>query len=58
MILQLIWNKDKEILSKEEWAIWYVDDYVPDEVKQLYNMDYYNVRNVTGNWRHLYDRKR
>ncbi len=53
-----IWNKDIKVPSKEEWAKWYIDSYVPEEVKNKEHLDYnsilYNGFSNTGTWRHLY----
>ncbi len=56
--LKEIWNKDTEVKSKEEWAHWYIDYYVPQEVKERYNLSYDVIMNKshipTMIWRHLY----
>lgn len=53
-----IWNRNTTVPSREEWAKWYVDSYVPQEVKNKYHLDYdtvmYGSYPVTGMWRHLY----
>ena len=51
-----IWNKNMEIQSEEEWKKWYIDDYVPQEIKQLYNMSYDNIPENTSTWKHLYNK--
>lgn len=50
-----IWNKYTKVQSKEEWAKWYIDDYVPEEIKEKYHMNYSNVEDTTANWRSLYE---
>lgn len=54
-----IWNKDTKVMSRDEWARWYVNSYVPQEVKDKYHLDYdtvmYKGHPVTGMWRHLYE---
>lgn len=59
-----LWNRDMEIMSREEWIQWYLDSYVPEEIKDKYNMNYdimYKVHPstayypLTSSWRHLYD---
>lgn len=53
-----IWNKNTKVPSKEEWARWYIDSYVPQKVKDEENMNYdtimYRSYPGTGMWRHLY----
>lgn len=41
--LKEIWNKDMKVQSEEEWKKWYIDNYVPEEIKELYNMSYDNM---------------
>lgn len=55
-----IWNKYTKVPSKEEWAKWYVDSYMPKEAKDKYpglnyNTLMYRVWSGTGMWRHLYE---
>lgn len=53
-----VWNKNMNVQSEEEWKHWYIDNYVPKEVKELYNMDYDTLNGAyytTGTWRHLYN---
>lgn len=54
--LKEIWNKDMEVQSEEEWRIWYIDNYVPNEIKELYNMSYDNIPVATSIWKHLYNK--
>ncbi len=53
-----IWNKNTNVPSKEEWAKWYVDSYMPEAVKTKLHIDYntimYKSYYTTGMWRHLY----
>lgn len=51
-----IWNKDMEVESEEEWRKWYIDSYVPTEIKELYNMSYDNIPVSTSIWKHLYNK--
>ncbi len=56
-----IWNKDTEVMTEEEWIHWYVDKYMPKELKEQYKVTYENFNNQRGRgyepfqWRHLYD---
>lgn len=52
-----IWNKDMEIQSEEEWRKWYIDNYVPKEIKEVYNINYENIPVYTSVWKHLYNKK-
>ena len=52
-----IWNKDMNVQSEEEWRKWYIDNYVPEEIKNLYNMNYDNIHVYTSIWKHLYNKK-
>lgn len=54
-----IWNKNTKVFSsREEWAKWYIDSYVPEEAKYKFNINYdnllYGACYATGMWRHLY----
>lgn len=51
-----IWNKNMKIQSEEEWKKWYIDNYVPVEIKELYNMSYDNIPVNTSIWKHLYNK--
>ena len=53
-----IWNKDTKVMTEEEWKEWYLKEYVPDEVIQLYNNDLTDARIYdTSTWRHKYQPK-
>lgn len=54
--LKEIWNKDIEVQSEEEWKKWYIDSYVPEEIKKIYNMSYDNISVNTSIWKHLYNK--
>ena len=53
--LKEIWNKDIKVQTEEEWRKWYIDSYVPEEIKQLYKMNYDNIPVGTSVWKHLYN---
>lgn len=57
-----IWNKEMQVMTKEEWIKWYFESYVPDEAKEIFtkevveenpNIICYN----TKTWRRLYTPK-
>ena len=56
-----IWNKDIPVMMENEWKHWYVDTYVPQEIKEKYNITYDNVLKYRGHkdepfiWRQYYD---
>lgn len=56
-----IWNKDAKIMTEEEWKHWYIDSYVPQEIKDKYNITYDNILKLRGHddepfiWRQHYD---
>jgi hypothetical protein len=56
-----IWNKDTSTMTDEEWRHWYIDSYVPQEIKDKYNITYDNVFKLRGGknepfiWRQYYD---
>ena len=33
-----IWNKSMKVQTEEEWRKWYIDNYVPHEIKERYNI--------------------
>lgn len=51
-----IWNKNRKVQTEEEWKKWYIDSYVPKEIKELYSMDYENIPVHTSIWKHLYNK--
>lgn len=51
-----IWNKDTKVQTEEEWKKWYIDSYVPEEIKDLYNMNYDNIPVDTPTWKNLYNK--
>ena len=51
-----IWNKNIKVQSEEEWEKWYIDSYVPKEIRDLYNMSYENISVSTSVWKDLYNR--
>ena len=51
-----IWNKSMKVQSEEEWKKWYIDSYVPKEIKDLYNMSYDNISISTSVWKDLYNK--
>ncbi len=51
-----IWNKSMKVQSEEEWKKWYIDSYVPKEIKDLYNMSYDNISVSTSVWKDLYNK--
>lgn len=51
-----IWNKDMIVKNEEEWRKWYIDNYVPKEIKEQYNMTYENIPIYTSIWKHLYNK--
>lgn len=53
-----IWNKNMKVQSEEEWKKWYIDNYVPSGIKELYNMNYENIPVSTSIWKHLYNKIR
>ena len=48
-----IWNKDMQIMNEEEWKKWYMDEYVPKEIKESYQD---NVPIYTSIWKHEYNK--
>lgn len=53
--LKEIWNKNMEVQTEEQWKKWYIDSYVPEEIKELYNMSYDNMPVSVSIWKHLYN---
>ena len=51
-----IWNKSMKVQTEEEWRKWYIDNYVPHEIKERYNMKYDNIPFDTSIWKHIYNR--
>lgn len=52
-----IWNKNMKVQTKEEWEKWYIDSYLPKEIKDLYNMSYDNIPFDAATLKHIYNRK-
>ena len=46
-----------KVQTKEEWKKWYIDSYVPKEIKDLYNMSYDNIPVDTDTWKYIYKSK-
>ena len=59
--LKEIWNKDTPTMTEEEWRHWYIDSYVPQEIKDRYSLTYDNIFRLRGGkdepfiWRQYYD---
>ena len=51
--LKEIWNKNMDVQTEEKWKKWYIDSYVPKEIKELYNMDYEHINVNTSIWKYL-----
>lgn len=52
-----IWNKNMKVQTKEEWKKWYIDSYLPKEIKDLYNISYDNIPFDAATLKHIYNRK-
>ena len=53
--LKEIWNKDMNVQTEEEWKKWYIDNYVPEEIKEQYKMNYDNISVDVTIWKKLYN---
>ena len=58
---KLIWSKDMEVMTKENWENWYTEEYVPQKLKDVYGI-YYKDKNgniqwiSTPEWRIIYNK--
>lgn len=41
--LKEIWNKNTNVMTEEEWKHWYLNNYVPAEVKNEFGLNYDNL---------------
>lgn len=53
--LKEIWNKEKNVKTEDEWKKWYIDSYVPEKIKELYNLNYDNIKINTSIWKKVYN---
>lgn len=53
--LKEIWNKNMNVQTEEEWKKWYIDNYVPEEIKEQYKMNYDNMSVDVTIWKKLYN---
>ena len=43
------------VQTEEEWEKWYIDNYVPEEIKEQYKMNYDNMPVDVTIWKKLYN---
>ena len=58
---QLVWSKDMNVMTEEEWKKWYTEEYVPNILKNASGMYYKDEKNsmqwiATNEWKMIYNR--
>jgi len=57
---KLIWSKDSEVMSDEEWKKWYLEEYIPEQLKEVQGIYYIDINGKmqwidTFNWNLIYN---
>lgn len=57
---KLIWSKEMDVMTEEEWKKWYIEDYIPSKLENTQGIYYKDKNNsmqwiATREWKILYD---
>ena len=57
---KLIWSKNMDVIAKEEWEKWYLEEYIPEQLKEVQGIYYIDINGKmqwidTFNWNLIYN---
>ena len=58
---KLIWSKNMDVITKEEWENWYIEEYIPEQLKETQGIYYEDVKGkkqwiATSEWKLIYEK--
>lgn len=58
---KLIWSKNMDVMTKEEWENWYIGEYIPEQLKETQGIYYEDVKEkkqwiATSEWKLIYEK--
>lgn len=58
---KLIWSKEMDVMTEEEWKKWYIEDYIPSKLENTQGIYYKDKNNsmqwiATREWKMVYDK--
>lgn len=58
---KLIWSKNMDVMTKEEWKNWYIEEYIPEQLKETQGIYYEDVKGkkqwiATSEWKLIYEK--
>ena len=58
---KLIWSKNMDVMTKEEWENWYIGEYIPEQLKETQGIYYEDVNGkkqwiATSEWKLIYEK--
>ena len=58
---KLIWSKNMDVMTKEEWENWYIDEYIPEQLEGTQGIYYEDIKGkkqwiATPEWKLIYEK--
>ena len=58
---KLIWSKNMDVMTKEEWGNWYIEEYIPEQLEGTQGIYYEDIKGkkqwiATPEWKLIYEK--